>query len=122
MASPLPLVFTDREGMEDFAQQYVLRFRARGGDEQRQTLQARDLRRVDGAFARRAAYAAAIAYGPRLPEALWRPALEYGFCERRVLSQAVGVREPLSVVVIELISRTRGRSQHGWKASIRCDR
>jgi hypothetical protein len=121
MSSPLPRVFTDRAGMEDFALAYRLSIRTKSGQREERDLHASDFSRLEGPFARRAAYSAAIGYAPRLPDSLWQNALHYGFCETATLGDALELREPPALVKLTLTSKTRGRPKH-WTVSVRCAR
>lgn len=121
MSSPLPRVFTNRQGLEDFSLHHDIRWTTVTGLTKNKRLTAADLRRITGPFARRAVYAAAIGYAPRLPESLWLNVLGYGFCRTSTLSDSLGEPERVARATIELTSRARGRPR-SWKVSVRCAR
>ena len=125
VASPLPLVFTDRWGMEDFASRYFVKWKgasdatgsARISGARR--LKSSDFRRLPGPFTRKDVYATAVAYAPRLPETLWRPVLEYGFCRSGPLWTALAVGIPFGSFQLEVATQTAGRSDT-WKFDVTC--
>jgi hypothetical protein len=110
VASPLPLVFTDRNGFEDFASRFDLRLVGTDGVVREHTLTASDFSQVGGPFNRRAPYAAAIAYAPRLPRRSTRPILHYAFCKTNLLAGVwPGGGHPRDVT-LTVMTRTRGRA------------
>jgi hypothetical protein len=121
VASPLPLVFTDRRGMEDFANEYSLIYSTAESPLKEISLQSKELARLEGSFTRKAVFAAAIAYAPRLPRALWRAVLGYGFCHSGPLAQAIEEKSPLRSYKLVVRTLTKGRTDE-WEFRGKCDK
>lgn len=119
-ASPLPLVFTDREGMEDFANQYFLSWMTRGQKKSTAQLTSQEFSRVSGPFGRKGAYATVVGYAPRLPAELVRSVLKQGFCQRHILAQALIGEPDIQSFELKLSTRTTGRAD-SWSYTVSCD-
>lgn len=120
VSSPLPIVFTDRAGMEDFASRYTLSWtRKDDGKTLEKEITSTDFARLSGPFNRRGVYATAIGYPPRLSARLWKPVLLYGFCRSQVLGMAIGETSPLHSFQLTLSTRTEGRNDQ-WNFQVNC--
>ena len=108
-ASPLPLVFTEVKGVETFASEVHLAYTDANGTEQRAAVTPAVYSKVKGPYNRRNVYGAAIAFGPIMPEALWRSVLLHGLCSGD-LHRELELPEGISDVRFELRTRTAGRN------------
>ena len=108
-ASPLPIVFTEVKGVETFASEVHLVYTDARGAEQRVHVTPALYSQVKGPYNRRNVYGAAIAYGPIMPEALWRSVLLHGLCSGD-LHNELGLPEGIRDVRFELRTRTAGRN------------
>ncbi len=108
-ASPLPKVFSDVRGLETFASRFALSYRAPGGGLVERELTPELYARVRGPYNRRNVYGAALAYAPRLPEALWREVYCYGLGPGGPLRRELGIPAGARQVRVLIATRTRGR-------------
>ena len=79
-ASPLPIVFTEVKGVETFAADFYMQWSDETNQMQRIKITPSTYAKLKGPYNRRNIYGAAIAYGPVLPEQIWKPILNYGVC------------------------------------------
>ncbi len=120
-ASPLPLVFSDTAGLEPFASGFSFSYRSPGRRESRVPVTPALYARLGGPYNRRNAYGAAIAYGPRLPEAVWRPVLVHAFCKGGSLARRFELPDDIATLTVHIETRTRGRADR-WDLVVSCDR
>lgn len=66
--------------------------------------------KLKGPYNRRNVYGAVFAAGPRLPEAIWRSVLQYGFAPAGPLRQDLGLPEDTTKIRLRIRTNTRGRS------------
>jgi hypothetical protein len=125
-ASPLPLVFTDRGGYEDFATTYRLEIRCAAHRSHSVEVDKRHLARLAGPFDRRGAYVSAFLYAPLLDDELFRAVATSGFCSSERPLAALFVPEharggqPITGFTLSVGSRTRGRELVRTGRSLRC--
>ncbi len=99
--SPLPLVFSDRQGIEDFAHEIKLTFHNESNkkivyfDQQAYT-------NIEGPLNRVGVYAIALAYSPRFPKSLWENVLKVGLCKNGALYKAFLLDSNVDKVFIEI--------------------
>ena len=109
-AAPLPKVFSAVNGYETFATQFTLVYEDRGATVR--TLITPELySNLRGPYNRRNVYGGALAYGPCLPDALWRPVLRYGLSADGPLHRELHVPTSARHVRVEIASLTHGREQ-----------
>lgn len=108
VASPLPKVFSDVDGLEPFASEFTLRAKDSGGRPIERVITPELYAHLRGPYNRRNVYGAAIAFGPKLPDTLWSPILCYGF--RGPLRQEFALPTGMTDIAIGIRTRTRGRS------------
>ena len=116
--SPLPLVFSDREGVEDFAHVMKIDYVTESGLKKSTTFDQTFYSNIKGPLFLVGTYSVAIAYSPRFPETLWRPALIYGFCNGGTLAVAMNEKELIKSVEIN-IHHLEKAALH-WKETISC--
>jgi hypothetical protein len=116
--SPLPLVFSDREGVEDFAHVMKIDYTTLSGLKKSTVFDQAFYSNIQGPIFLVGTYSVAIAYSPRFPETLWRPVLEYGFCKGRTLALAMNEKESIRSVEIN-IHHLEKAALH-WKETITC--
>ncbi|MBC7712898.1 MAG: hypothetical protein H7177_06140 [Rhizobacter sp.] len=100
--SPLPLVFSDREGIEDFAHIMKINYVTVSGIHKSVDFDQKFYSSIPGALSMVGTYAVAIAYSPRFPEMLWKPALVYGFCNHGTLARTMNENELIKSVEIRI--------------------
>lgn len=106
VASPLPLVFTEKKGVETFALDFNLVWEDEKGITQRRAVQPGLYDDFHAPYAYRNVVGAAFSYGPILPENMVRSVLASAFRPGGELRKALGLeKERLRV---EVISRTKG--------------
>lgn len=87
MASPLPIVFSDVRGFETFAATFWVTAYFSDGSFRRVEVTPKLYSKLKGPYNRRNVYGAAISYGPRLPEDVWKSILSYGVCREGPLAK-----------------------------------
>jgi hypothetical protein len=118
-ASPLPIVFTEVKGVETFASAFILELETSTGEAKKINITPEIYSGLNGPYNRRNVYGAAFAYGPVLPDEIWRSVLEYGFCKGGTLARELGLNnDPLSVKV-HIISKTKEQNR-SWFLNINC--
>ncbi len=119
VASPLPIVFSDVKGLETFASRFSMHIQTRSGRTLDFVITPEIYARLKGAYNRRNVYGAALSYGPRLPEKIWKSVFEYGLCAGGPLAKAFQVEEPVSAASLNIQTQTHGRSD-AWDLPIQC--
>lgn len=109
-ASPLPKVFTDVNGFETFASDFVILYE-QSGKPHEQPVTPEFYGRLRGPYNRRNVYGAALSYGPRLPEPIWNAVLSYGLRPDGPFIQELGIPLDARNIRVRIISKTRGREQ-----------
>jgi len=120
-ASPFPKVFSDVDGLETFASEFVLHFRLQSGEEQRLTITPELYQRLAGPYNRRNVYGAALSYAPRMPESLWSAVFCYGLNRSGPLRRELGLPENTEWIHVLIATKTRGRNDT-WVLDPPCTR
>lgn len=107
--APCPKVFCDTKGMEAFASTFVLRFETNGHLAE-VPLTPELYSRLEGSYNRRNVYGAALSFGPRLPEAMWRSVFEYGLGANGPLRRELGIPAEATNLLVVIQTKTRGRN------------
>jgi len=118
-ASPLPKVFSDVDGLETFASEFMLRYRQSDGRLIEAAITPKLYGRLAGPYNRRNVYGAALSYAPRLPRELWEPVFCYGFRPEGPLRGELGFGSGVSDIAVVIRTRTRGRSD-AWTLEPSC--
>jgi hypothetical protein len=108
-ASPLPKVFSDVDGLETFASEFVLSYRKPDGTLTETPITPALYGRVSGPYNRRNVYGAALSYAPRLPRELWEPVYCYGLAPGGPLRTELGLGSEATDIFLTIRTRTRGR-------------
>jgi hypothetical protein len=118
-AAPFPKVFSDVDGLETFASEFILHWRDAAGAEHVWPITAELYSRLAGAYNRRNVYGAALSYAPRLPEPLWQAVFCHAFAEDGPLRREFGLPADARDFAVEIRTRTRGRSDR-WRLRPEC--
>ncbi len=116
--SPLPLVFSDREGIEDFAHVMKIDYVTMSGLHKTTYFDQKFYSNIEGPLNLVGTYSVAIAYSPRFPEMLWRPALLHGFCNNGTLAKTMKETELIRSVEINISHLEK--SYLRWRQSLEC--
>ena len=117
-ASPLPLVFTEVDGIEAFAADFYIQWKDDSNEVIEIKITPTIYAQLKGPYNRRNAYGAAIAGGPILPETIWKPVLRYGLCED-VLENELGLDIDKETFSLLIKTRTKGRNDQ-WIHKVDC--
>jgi hypothetical protein len=120
-ASPLPKVFSDVDGLETFASQFVLSYRRPDGTRSETIITPELYARLSGPYNRRNVYGAALSYAPRLPRDLWEPVFCYGLSGDGPLRTELGISREATQISLTIRTRTRGRHDV-WSLEPACTR
>ncbi len=118
-ASPLPLVFYDMDGYEEFASLPTLVVRTRAGQELIVPITAETVARLRGPVIRLHPYILGVSEGPRKQAGLLDPLLTFAFCDPGRLAEELGLPRPLDAVTLRYTTRTEGRSWF-WTREVAC--
>lgn len=115
--APFTKVFSDVDGYEPFASEFMLRYRDAGGALVETGITPELASRFGGPYNRRNAYGAAFSYAPRLPASLWQPVFCHGLVTGPLRHELglTGARD----ISVTIRTRTRGRSDV-WILEPRC--
>lgn len=113
VASPLPLVFSEKHGWETFASTFQLRL-SEDGQIREIELRPEHFKQLNAPYQYRNAIGAAVSYGPVLPEDVTRSVLHYAFQSPGPVSQALGLEPPLREAQLVVRSKTKGRQDQVW--------
>lgn len=83
--SPLPLVFSNKEGFEDFTSVVKFSYQDKSGDSVSQIVDQNTLKSITGPIYRAGGYGIALNYAYRFPEELWYPTVKYLLCDSSIL-------------------------------------
>jgi hypothetical protein len=119
VAAPLPVVFTDRGGFEDFALEYTVEGRMVEGREFRTKITRENMAQLHGPISRRGVYMTAFSLRPNLPDRVADSIFKYGFCGTNILPEALGVPGQTDNAAIHVTTRTRGEFKY-WRYGIDC--
>lgn len=118
-ASPLPLVFSEVKGVETFAGDFYMQWTNTKGEKESVLMTPELYSKLDGPYNRRNIFGAAIAYGPVLPEQVWKPILNYGICNE-ILSNELELPFEKSSFTVEIKTRTKDRNDQ-WILKPKCN-
>ena len=119
--APLPKVFSDVDGLEPFASQFVLSYTARDGRRVELPVTPEVYGRLSGPYNRRNVYGAALSYAPRLPDPLWQSVYCYGLAPDGPLRRELGIPADAADVAVTMRTLTRGR-RDVWRLDPTCRR
>lgn len=108
--APNPKVFSDVDGLETFASEFVLSYRDTRGDAQRLEITPGVYAKLGGPYNRRNVYGAALSYAPRLPEPLWTAVYCHGMSTNGPLRRDLALDAADHDFSLTIRTRTRGRS------------
>lgn len=116
--SPLPLVFSDREGVEDFAHVMKIDYVTASGTKKTSYFDQKLFSSIEGPLFLVGTYSVAIAYSPRFPEMLWKPALLFGFCNGGTLAKSMHETELIKSVEINITHMEKSYAK--WRQTLEC--
>jgi hypothetical protein len=116
--SPLPLVFSDREGVEDYAHNMKINYETISNIKKTTYFDQTMYGNISGPLHLVGTYSVAIAYSPRFPENFWKPVLTFGFCNHGSLSQALKEIELIKSIEIEITHLEKANLK--WIQKIEC--
>jgi hypothetical protein len=108
-AAPMPKVFSDVDGLETFASEFVLHGTDGRGQPVTMTITPEVYSRLKGCYNRRNVYGAALSYAPRLPEPLWAAVFCYGLRAGGPLRREFGLPPDMHGISVEIRTKTKGR-------------
>ena len=111
VSSPLPIVFTEKKGLETFANDFFLEYEDKKGVMQNIQLTSALYKKLNAPYNYRNVLGAAISYGPFLPEAMLDSVLEHSFQNPGNISLALGLEIPLKNASIVIKTKTKGRDE-----------
>jgi len=117
-ASPLPIVFTEVEGVETFASDFYLQWTNSNNEKEEVQITPALYSKLKGPYNRRNIYGAAIAYGPVLPGKIWDPILNYGLCND-ILENELEIPIDKENFSLFIKTRTEGRDDE-WTLKTEC--
>lgn len=117
-ASPLPKVFSDVRGLETFAATFTLEYEL-SGETHRKTISPEYYAGLRGPYNRRNVYAAALSYGPILPDTISTAVFCYGLAPGGPFHSELGVPDEASNVRVRIDAKTRGR-EDSWTLQPHC--
>ena len=117
--APFPKVFSDVDGYETFAADFVLRGVDAEGATFERAITPEFYAQLEGPYNRRNVYGAALSYAPRLPEPLWQAVWCHGLGEGGPLLAEFGLPEGAKNLTMEIKTRTSGRND-AWVLSPYC--
>lgn len=117
--APNPKVFSDVDGLETFASDFMLSWRDSTGTPRSMAITPELYGRLSGPYNRRNVYGAALSYAPRLPEPLWTSVYCHGFAPAGPLRAELGLGPRDTDIGITIRTRTRGRSDQ-WTYAPAC--
>lgn len=116
--SPRPKVFSDVEGFETFASEFVVAWDELGLPASL-TITPRVYAQLKGPYMRRNVYGAALSYAPRMPESLWRPVYCYGMAKDGPLRKELGIPQGAENLRVGIRTLTAGR-EGSWLLKPEC--
>ena len=117
--APNPKVFSDVDGLETFASEFVLSYRDTLDAVQRLEITPQVYAKLGGPYNRRNVYGAALSYAPRLPEPLWMAVYCHGMSANGPLRRELGLDPADRDFILTIRTRTRGRSAQ-WEYAPVC--
>lgn len=108
--APFPKVFSDVDGFETFAADFVLQGMDGAGVAFSREITPEFYSQLKGPYNRRNVYGAALSYAPRLPEPLWQAVWCYGLGGSGPLRTEFALPPGARDLTIKIKTRTRGRN------------
>jgi hypothetical protein len=108
--APIPKVFCDNQQLEAFASEFTIVTTGDDGSITKIRITPELYSRMPGPYNRRNVYGAALSFGPKLPESLWRPVFEYGLGARGALTHEFNLPCNTTNVSVTIQTRTAGRA------------
>lgn len=109
-AAPFPKVFSDVDGMETFASDFILHGLDETGAPFVLPITPELYAQLEGCYNRRNVYGAALSYAPRMPEQLWSAVFCYGLGPNGPLRREFGLPGGAHQLSVEIRTKTKGRS------------
>jgi hypothetical protein len=119
--APFPKVFSDVDGLETFASDFILHWQDAQGGEHLLPITPELYSRMAGSYNRRNVYGAALSYAPRLPESLWSAVFCYAFGPAGPLRHDFGLPADAHDFTVEITTKTKGRNDR-WMLKPACNR
>ncbi|HUS35265.1 MAG TPA: hypothetical protein VM680_07945 [Verrucomicrobiae bacterium] len=116
--APFPKVFCDNQGLEGFASQFTILAQMPDGATQKIPLTPEMYAKMRGPYNRRNVYGAALSFGPKLPEPMWRSVFDYGLGDANRLATEFGLPRAATNFIVIIETRTSGRT-NAWELSTR---
>jgi hypothetical protein len=110
VASPLPIVFTQVNGTETFAQDFYIVYKNSVGESESLLITPQLYEKLQLPYNYRNVIGAAISYGPILPNQLVASILYFCLIDPAVVLSRLGLKDHVFDPYIRVESRTRGRS------------
>ncbi len=110
VASPLPKVFSDVDGLETFASEFSIHGIDATGATFIWSVTPELYAHLEGCYNRRNVYGAALSYAPRMPEPLWSAVFCYGLKPGGPLHREFNLPAGAREISVEIRTKTRGRS------------
>ncbi len=117
-ASPLPIVFTEVNGVEGFAADFYFQWTKDDGSLEKVKITPELYSKLKGPYNRRNILGAAIAGGPMLPKTMWDPILNYGLCND-ILTNELELEIDKESFLLFIKTRTKGKSDE-WTFKTEC--
>jgi hypothetical protein len=119
VVAPFPKVFSDVDGLETFASEFLIRGTDAAGNTFEIQITPELYQQLGGSYNRRNVYGAALSYAPRLPEELWQTVFCYGVATDGPLRREFGFPEGAENIEVVIRTRTRGRDDQ-WVLTPDC--
>lgn len=120
LASPLPLVFTGRNGIEDFESEHRVSIVFKDGSTYTKMVTQEDVRKIVVPFSRFNIYMGSFALMTLLPEKPWHSVIEYGYCNPGVMLETLGIDKTPAKITIDQIRKVKHRSPSQWQKVHNC--
>lgn len=109
-AAPLPKVFSDADGLETFASDFLLTGVDGNGVPFELAIGPELYSHLEGCYNRRNVYGAALSYAPRMPEALWSAVFCYGLKPSGPLRREFRLPDGATELAVRITTKTKGRT------------
>lgn len=118
-ASPFPKVFSDVNGLETFASEFIIHVETTSGQHVERVMTPEVYHQLKGPYNRRNVYGAALSYAPRLPDVLWQAVFCYGLNPEGPLRRELGLPTDAARIRVVIRTKTYGRNDT-WVLSPSC--
>ncbi|AYV77271.1 MAG: desaturase [Barrevirus sp.] len=123
-ASPLPLVFSEYNGVETFSTTFELDLTFHNGSHIKKLIDNKLYGNLKGNYNRRNMYGVIFSHGPffniKNSLIMRQQILHYGLCSPGHLAYEFGIFDKLKHVVIYIRSNTKGNEDKMWKIDVAC--